>query len=40
VNLRWTIKGNNLTGLVLEITPDIGVIPLLRKDYRNESFTK
>jgi len=39
VNLRWTIKGNNLTGLVLEITPNIGVIPLLRKDYRNESFT-
>ncbi|MEJ5228192.1 hypothetical protein [Thermodesulfovibrio sp.] len=39
VTLRWTISGNNLSGLKLEITPDIGQIPLSRTDYRNESFT-
>ncbi len=39
VTLRWTIRGNNLSGLQLEITPGIGAIPLSRTDYRNESFT-
>lgn len=39
VTLRWTIRGNNLSGLQLEITPGIGAIPLARTNYRNEAFT-
>lgn len=39
VTLRWNIKGNNLTNVRVEITPNIGNIPLSRTDYRNEAFT-
>lgn len=37
ITVKWTIKGNNLSGLKLEIMPDIGTIPLTRTDYRNET---
>lgn len=39
VTLRWNIVGRNLERLKIEITPEIGVIPLSRADYKNESFT-
>jgi hypothetical protein len=35
---KWDIRGYNIKNLRLEITPDVGAIPLTRTDYIGEEF--
>lgn len=38
ITLRWEIRGKNISRLKIEIEPDIGEIPLARRDFNGEEF--